>query len=447
VRSAAREAKKEVQLVVAGEDTAVDQRVIERIEEPLLHLVRNAVTHGLESPEERVRLGKHAVGTIRIEARQEGERIRVIVADDGRGIDTTALIESAIAAGRLGRDAAATLTREQAIDLAFAAGVSTAAGTDHMAGRGIGLDVVRSTVESTGGSIHVSTETGVGTTWTLYFPITLSLLRVMLVEVSGSGFAVPSSSILGVHRLSVKDIEKVDGGELTRRDGKILPLIRLREIARVRGIRDIFVNKLGLVIVQHGDRVLGLLVDRIRGEREVVCRSMPALLGTWPLVSGVTSTDTNEILPILRVSDLFEPSVKRSQTPVRASSDQRTAIQRRILYAEDSFITREYVAGMLRSMGFGVTEVGDGAEALLALTSERPDLLLTDLQMPNVDGFELVRRVRADASLRGLPVVVISTLESDDVRRLAMDAGADAYLVKTQFSPDSVLSVLRQFLE
>ena len=143
---------------MTGGDTAVDQRVIARVEEPLLHLVRNAVTHGLESPEERERAGKRRAGTIRIEARQEGERVRVIVADDGRGFDIAALLESAIAAGHLTRDAAATLAREQAIDLAFVAGVSTAAGTDHMAGRGMGLDVVRSTVESTGGSIHLMTE-------------------------------------------------------------------------------------------------------------------------------------------------------------------------------------------------------------------------------------------------------------------------------------------------
>jgi two-component system, chemotaxis family, sensor kinase CheA len=447
VRSAARESGKEVQLVVTGGGTAVDQRVIARIEEPLLHLVRNAVKHGLESPQERESTGKRSVGTIRIEARQEGERVRVVVADDGRGFDIPALIESAIATGQLGRESAATLPREQAIDLAFVAGVSTAGGTDQMAGRGIGLDVVRSTVESTGGSVNVTTEAGVGTTWTLYLPVTLSLLRVMTVEASGSSFAIPTSAILGVHRLPVKAIEKVDGGEVTRQNGKLLPLIRLRELARIRGIRDIFVNKLGLVMVQHGDRVLGVLVDRIRGQREIVSRSLPALLGSWPLVSGVTTTESGQVLPILRVSDLFEFSAERPQAGFRATSAKISATQHRIVYAEDSFITREYVAGMLRSVGFAVREVGDGAEALLALRNERPDLLLTDLQMPNVDGFELLRRVRADPALQGLPIVVISTLESDDVRRMAMDAGADAYLLKSQFSPESVTATLRHFFQ
>ncbi len=447
VRSAARELGKEVQVIVTGGDTAVDQRVIARVEEPLLHLVRNAVSHGLEPPEEREKAGKRNVGTIRIEARQEGDRVRVIVADDGRGLNPAALVESAIAAGQLSRDAAATLTREEAIDLAFVAGVSTAARTDHMAGRGMGLDVVRSTVENTGGSVQVTTEIGIGTTWTLYLPVTLSLLRVMTVEASGSSFAIPISSILGVYRLAVKDIEKVDGGEVTRQDGKILPLIRLREVARIRGIRDIFVNKLGLVTLQHGDQVIGLLVDRIRGEREIVSRSLPALVGSWPLVAGLMSTDAGQVVPILRVSDLFEFGAERQEARFRPSIEALTPIQRRIVYAEDSFITREYVAGMLRSVGFAVTEVGDGAEALLALRGERPDLLLTDLQMPNLDGFELLRRVRADPRLQGLPIVVISTLESDEVRRLAMDAGADAYLVKAQFSPETVTSTLRQFFE
>jgi two-component system, chemotaxis family, sensor kinase CheA len=447
VRSAAREAGKEVQVVVTGGDTAVDQRVIARVEEPLLHLVRNAVTHGLESPEEREKQGKRRAGTIRIEARQEGERVRVTVADDGRGFDVPALIESAIAAGQLGREAAATLPREQAIDLAFAAGVSTAAGTDQMAGRGIGLDVVRSTVESTGGNVNVATEAGVGTTWILYLPVTLSLQRVMTVEASGSSFAIPTSSILGVQRLAVREIEKVDGGEVTRQNGKLLPLVRLREVACVRGIRDIFVNKLGLVTVQHGDRVLGVLVDRIRGQREIVSRALPALLGSWPLVSGVTTTESGRVLPILRVSDLFEFGAERSRASALASAEGGTRALRRIVYAEDSFITREYVAMMLRSVGFAVTEVGDGAEALMALRRERPDLLLTDLQMPNVDGFELLRKVRADPILQGLPIVVISTLESDDVRRMAMDAGADAYLLKSQFSPESVTSTLRHFFQ
>jgi len=447
VRSAAREAGKEVQVIVTGGDTAVDQRVIARVEEPLLHLVRNAVSHGLEPPEQREKAGKRSVGTIRIEARQEGDRVRVIVADDGCGLNPSALVESAIAAGQLSRDAAAHLTREEAIELAFVAGVSTAAKTDHMAGRGMGLDVVRSTVESTGGSVQVATQVGIGTTWTLYLPLTLSLLRVMTVEASGSSFAIPISSILGVYRLAVKDIEKVDGGEVTRQDGKILPLIRLREVARIRGIRDIFVNKLGLVTLQHNDQVIGLLVDRIRGEREIVSRALPTLLGSWPLVAGLTSTDAGQVVPILRVSDLFELGAERQEARFRPGTESTTSIQRRIVYAEDSFITREYVAGMLRSVGFAVTEVGDGAEALLALRGERPDLLLTDLQMPNVDGFELLRRVRADASLQGLPIVVISTLDSDEVRRLAMDAGADAYLVKAQFSPESVTSTLRQFFE
>ncbi len=447
VRAAARETKKDIQIVIKGEDTAVDQRVIERVEEPLLHLVRNAVTHGLESPEERAAAGKPGTGTLRIEAQQEGERVRVTVADDGRGIDTSALIESAIAAGRLSREAALGLSREQAIELAFLSGVSTAEDTDQMAGRGVGLDVVRSTVESTGGSLHVATDSGLGTTWTIYLPVTLSLLRVMTVEASGSSFAIPSSAILGVYRLPVKEIEKVDGGEVTRQDGRVVPLIRLREIARIRGIKDIFVNKLGLVMLEHGEQVIGLLVDRVRGQREVVSRSLPTLLGTWPLISGVTAADSGEVLPILRVSDLFELGAERPQTRHRASTETQISDQRRIVYAEDSFITREYVAGMLRSVGFAVTECGDGADALSVLRRERPDLVLTDLQMPNVDGFELLRRVRADPSLRGLPVVVISTIDSDDVRRMAMDAGADAYLVKAQFSPESMMLTLRQFLE
>src|SRR6185503_13074528 len=149
------------------------------------------------------------------------------------------------------------------------------------------------------------------------------------VEASGSSFAIPTSSILGVQRLAVKEIEKVDGGEVTRQNGKTLPLIRLREIARIRGIRDIFVNKLGLVTVQHGDRVLGVLVDRIRGQREIVSRSLPALLGAWPLISGVTTTESGQVLPILRVSDLFEFGSERPQASIRARAEQVASTQRR----------------------------------------------------------------------------------------------------------------------
>ncbi|MEZ4271581.1 MAG: chemotaxis protein CheW, partial [Myxococcota bacterium] len=383
IRRSARDVGKKIEFELSGEDVGLDQGVFEKISDPLLHLVRNCISHGVEFPQERKASGKTETAVIRIDVRSAGELIRIEVADDGRGVDLNAVKKKATVLGIVSQREADKLSDEEVLSLLFASGFSTAEAADEMSGRGVGLDAVRATVEALGGNVEVHTKLGEGSQFVLMIPTTLSVIRGLLVKVAGQTFAIPNNAIVEVYRPSVKDVRRIDGRQNTEFRGKLLPLVRLREVLGLTGIKDIFLNQLAIAVLRWGDELTGFIIDAFIGEREVIWRPLPAFLGRLPLTSGVTLMETGEYVPILHVGELFGAghTARGHWVCEDAATKLQEQSERRILYAEDSVITREYVASSLRSMGFVVDEVGDGAEALEALNRNTYDLLLSDLQM------------------------------------------------------------------
>jgi chemotaxis protein histidine kinase CheA/ActR/RegA family two-component response regulator len=448
VRQTARGLGKQVEVSVAGGEIAIDQEVLEALAEPCLHLVRNALGHGIESPAERKAAGKPESGRVRIEARHEGELIRIELADDGRGIDVEKVVERAIDLGTITREAADKLANDEKLRLIFTPGLSTAERVDELSGRGVGLDVVATALDQMGGTVNVESSPGHGTRFVLLAPVSLSLMRALLLETCDQLVAMPNAAVVEVFRLPVKAIKNVEGREVTEHRGQLLPLVRLREALGLAGIRDVFVNRVGVVVLRVGDETAGFIVDELYGEREIVMRPLGAFLGRIPMVSGVTLMENGDVVLVLHPPDLLR-GVRETKKP-RAGADRRRKADTgasRILYAEDSVITREYAAAVLRSRGYDVVEASDGREALALLErGERFNVLLTDLQMPNLDGFKLAAAVRKNPKLRSLPIVVLSTLDTAETKRMALDAGADSYLVKSAFSVDALLAAIRQVI-
>lgn len=444
VRSVARREGKEIELEITGDGIGVDQQVLDRIAEPGMHLLRNAIVHGIETAEERREAGKSPTGTIRISARQDGEFIRLEFADDGRGIDVERVRRRALNLGLIDDAHAERFSLADATDLIFTSGLSTAVTADELAGRGVGLDVVASVVESTGGALSVESIPGKGSKFVIVVPLSLSLTRALLFQASDQLFAVPSSAVVEMFRLSVREIRSVEGRETCEYRGQILPLVRLREALGLRGIRDIFVNKVGVIVLRAGTNQTGFVVDNFIGERELVVRPFGAFIGRPPMASGVTPLEDGTVVVMLHAGDLLRSAESGDHRRVRVQTARVSGEERRILYAEDSVITRDYTAGVLRSRGYDVTEVSDGQEAWERMNTEPFDLLLTDIQMPRLDGFKLCARIRASEAHKNLPIVVMSTLDTPEPKRMAMDAGADAYLVKSAFAADVLVATIEQ---
>lgn len=442
VRNAARQEGKRIRVETSGEELGIDQRVLDEIGEPCLHLLRNSVVHGIESPEERRRAGKREEGLVSIHARQDGELIRIEFSDDGRGIDIDRVRRRAIAMGTIDEEHAARLNPEELARLVFTSGLSTAATTTELAGRGVGLDVVSSVIDRMGGTVTLETIQGVGSKFVLQVPVSLSLTRALFLETADQTFAVPNAAVVEVYRLPVREIRTIEGRETTSFRGKLLPLVRLREALGLTGIKDIFVNKVGVVVLRSGEEMAGFVVDNLIGEREIVARPFGAYVGRANMVSGVTLMENGDVVLILHAPDLLRSLHDTKRTRGLGGETRGDGSERRILYAEDSIITREYAAGVLRSRGFVVVEASDGVEAFERLQADRYDLLLTDLQMPRMDGFKLCAQVRKDPRLKNLPIVVMSTLDTPETKRMALDAGADAYLVKSSFAADTLVATI-----
>lgn len=310
VRDVARRMDKQVDLVIEGQDTELDRSVIEAIGDPIVHLLRNAVDHGIEPPEERARVGKPAKGTVVLSAQQQEGRILICVSDDGGGIDSEKLRRKAVATGLMSQEAAEALSEAEAIELLFRSGVSTAQEVTDVSGRGVGMDIVRTNIERLSGSTEIHTTLGEGTTFELSLPLTLAIVPAMLVITAGNVYAVPLSSVVEVQRLELDQVQTIDGKEVVRLRNQVLPLLRLRRLFRLNG-HDAPKDIGQLVVMRWGRVSAGLLVDELVGNQEVVIKSLgPLLRGTRGLAGG-SILGSGRIALILDIPALIKLAQRR----------------------------------------------------------------------------------------------------------------------------------------
>jgi len=449
VRDIAKQLGRSVRLTTEGGETELDRKILEAIRDPLLHLVRNAVWHGIESPSEREAAGKKPEGLIRLKAWQQGGQVFIEVADDGRGIDPAAVRDAAVAKGVVDRQTAQLLGRDECLRLIFEPGFSTSRTASDIAGRGVGLDVVKSSVEEMRGEVRVASEVGQGTAITLVLPLTLAVARALLVRCGSNKLAVPSASVELTLKLKPGDLQRVAGKRavvIRNAAVPVLPLSRVLWSDRTGGTGQ--TPSLYLVVVAHSQQRFGFLVDELIGEQEIVVKPLNAPVRRVPNLAGAAVLGEGDVVLVLHVPEVVAAARtlvlgETGREPASASDDRST---KRVLVVEDSPTARDIERNLLEAEGYQVDTAGDGVEALQKLAEQPFDLIVTDIQMPRMDGFELLDRVRSDQRYRDIPVLIVTTRDSEEDRRRGLEAGADGYLVKSALHPSELLEFARRLV-
>lgn len=443
-RDVARTAGKEVDLVIEGGEIEIDRSAMEDIKDPLLHLLRNAVDHGIEPREVRMAAGKRLRGLITIAAALRNGRVEVVVADDGGGLDLEAIRRQALKKGL-----AIPAEDQEVARLIFAPGFSTAAAITTLSGRGVGLDVVKTAVEARRGRVDISFEAGRGTRFVLFVPTTLTRLRALLVRAGGQIYAFDCADVQNLLRVGTDRLRMMEGRDVLTFDGRPVPVMPLTQILglpthEVSRVAD----KVPVVVLGTAAERAAFSVDELLAEQEVVIKDLgPRLRGVRSVV-GATVLTTGRIALILDAAELVATSLGHAPTQaLSAALGERPAeVKKRLLVVDDSVTTRTLVKAMLDAEGYTVTAAADGLEAWQLLQDQGADLVVSDVEMPRMDGFGLAEAIRGSARFRDLPVILMTSRESEKDRLHGMEVGATAYLPKSAFDQSNLIDAIRQIL-
>ncbi|MDO8485722.1 MAG: response regulator [Candidatus Limnocylindrales bacterium] len=461
VRDLARASGKDVRLEALGWSTPMDRDLIERLRDPVMHLLRNAVDHGIEPADVRLERGKPTSGTIILEARPRAGGIAIEVRDDGGGIDLARVHDRAAAAGLV--DPEAPHSTAHSLGLIFASGLSTASEVTEVSGRGIGLDVVRAQVAGIGGSVEVDSEPGLGTRFVLRLPLTLVSTTVVVVRTGDRRYAVPLAAVEravpvepgALTALGDRSALNVPGGSVVLADLEAMVGVPYRSPDGARPAEPAGFRT-ALVLASATGRA-GIVVDAVEAEREVVLKSFGAVLGTPAFLAGAALVDGDFLLLVLDADAVVERALAGRATwgpetvEMRSSQDEssrRQAADRpvRVLVVDDSITTRTLEKNILSAAGFEVTLAVDGLEALRAIRANRPDVVVSDVAMPGLDGIGLTRQLRANDATHDLPIILVTSLDAPEQRDEGLVAGADAYLTKQAFDQQQLLQAIRELV-
>ncbi len=450
VRDLARAEEKEVSWNVHGDDTLIDRRVLERIKDPLIHIVRNSVSHGIESAEKRVSCGKARAGQITVTiARVENDTVEITVSDDGAGIDLTAVKKAAVEKGLISEINAHLLDDASALELIFLSELSTSPIISAISGRGLGLAIAREKIATAGGQLSVEMKESLGTTFRMRIPVSLATFRGVIVKDTGQSFIIPTRHIDQVIRVNRSKISLVDNRETIVIDKQIVALVNLSEtLGRLRGGNgsESDENSFVVVLLVNGTRI-ALRVDEVIGEQEVLARTLGKNLIRVRNVSGTTVLATGEVIPILNPFDLLRSVILSNSRPAgetESKPEAKSAV--RVLIVDDSVTSRTMLKGLMESAGYAVTTAIDGVEAFTLLRSEKFDLLVSDIEMPRMNGFELCKKTRAFSRTADMPIVLITSLNSNEDKERGIDAGANAYIAKSGFDQKNLLDIVKRLV-
>ena len=451
VRNLARDQGKEIEFVFRGGEVEVDKRILEQMRAPLVHVLRNAIDHGMERPDARIRHRKPARGTITVAALpKEDQKIEILVQDDGAGIDVAGVKNAAVRRGLLAAGEAASLSPDAVVSLIFRPEVTTSPIVTEVSGRGVGLAILQETVERLGGQLAVQTARGTGTSFRMTLPVAQATFRGVVVSVSDQLFIVPAGRVERVHRIARAEIKTVENRPTVNVAGRATAFVWLADVlglpaAPRRGASAPLVE---FVVMGSGDRVIAFGVDAVLREEEVLVKPLRKPLCRVRNIAGATVLGSGQVVPILNVADLMKSAVGAAvgrRTPV-AVEVAAPAERRSILVAEDSITSRMLLKNILESAGYTVKTAVDGLDALTQLRSEPFDLLISDVEMPRMNGFGLAAAVRADPRLAEMPVVLVTALATREDRERGVDAGANAYLVKSSFDQSNLLETVARLV-
>ncbi len=444
VRVAAQATGKNVRLEIEGSDVELDKTVLEEMTGPFEHLLRNAVDHGIESAEERAACGKPEQGSVVVRAYLEGARAMIEISDDGGGLDAEMLRQKAIERGIYSDGQAAELTEEEAYELIFHPGFSTAKTVSQVSGRGVGMDVVRSTIHSLNGSMLIRSKQGQGTTFEIRLPTTLAVARVVMVEANRQIFAAPVHAIRHVLRLLPEQIEDVDGGEVVYYEGRRLRAVRLADALNLPGEPDPDVERPAALIVEAGERSFVILADRLHEASEVVVKSLGVLRKVHGINAATIAGDGSVVL-ILNPTQLAEKPPQEYTIHGRDVAAEAAAPQLEVLVVDDSLSVRRVVTKVLENAGWKPIQARDGVEALETLQKlgRTPDAVLLDVEMPRMDGYELTAEIRGKDQYNNLPLIMLTSRAGQKHRDRAKELGVNDYLVKP-FQEEALLGAIQR---
>jgi two-component system, chemotaxis family, sensor kinase CheA len=446
-RDICRNLGKEAEFTYAGGELEIDRRILGELKEPLLHIVRNMVDHGIEKPAERLRRNKPATGRISVAvAHRDGNRAELVVTDDGGGIDVAKVRASAMKLGLIGAAEADNVPDREVIPSIFESGVSASPMITAVSGRGLGLPIVRESMERIGGHVSVTTEPGRGTEFRLLIPLSFATFQGLLVEAHGRPFIIPAAHVEKTGRVPYPEIRTVENRETISQDGLALALARLGEVLELAGAPpdETPAGSLPVVILALADQRIALAVDQLLGIQEVLVKPLGRQLARVRNVAGATVLGNGSVVPILNAHDLLKSAIKGATAPRPGAIPTAEPAGRRVtvLVAEDSITSRTLLKNILEASGFRVRTAVDGLDALNLLRSEEFDIVVSDVEMPRLDGFELTAAIRGDKKLAGLPVILVTGLESREDRERGIDVGANAYIVKSSFDQSSLIEVI-----
>lgn len=450
VRDLSRELGKNIELIISGEETELDKSIVEEIGDPLVHLIRNACDHGIESKEERIAAGKKEQGTVELKAYNEGNHIVVEITDDGKGMDPMILKSKAVEKGIISEREADSMTDREAYSLIFKAGFSTAKVVTNVSGRGVGMDVVKTNIEKLNGIIDVDSTYGEGTTLKLKIPLTLAIIQSLLVGVQEEYYAIPLASVIETVRISQDEIYTVENKSVLRLRNEVLPLVRLADIF---GVDSVFDNaeQAYVVVIGLAENKIGVIVDFLIGQEEVVIKSLGSYLKGTEGIAGATIRGDGRVTLIVDIAAMMQMakqvkvSINKLAQESETKKEKNSPSDYQVLIVDDSMTDRAIMKKSLKPLGISITEATNGMEALEIVKNGDKffDAILIDIEMPKMDGYTLAGEIRKYAKFKNLPLIAVTSRTSKTDRMRGVESGMTEYITKP-YSPEYLMNVVKR---
>ncbi|MCB1144143.1 MAG: response regulator [Leptospiraceae bacterium] len=445
VRDIARQIGKKVVLEISGGDTELDRAIINQLSDPLLHIMRNSIDHGVETPDVRQERGKSETGKIILKSYYQGSNAIIEIRDDGNGINRDAVLNKALEKGIVNDEDVDNLTDKQIYSFIFAPGFSTAANVTELSGRGVGMDVVMSSIKEMQGSVDIDSDLGKGTKISLKIPLTLAIVRVLLFEVGGRLLALPMSNILEILRISKNEIQNISNRFIYELNGETIHLVYLSKVLEINA-NNALPDEIPLLILEESNRKIGLIVDTLHGRQEIVIKNLGNLLKKVPMVMGCAILSDRKLVLVLNPRDIMDACFNDSENVYQIELKKSKKNVHNILVVDDSPVHRQNVRMILSRAGYNVDESENGFEALKMVRLKKYSILCVDVVMPLMDGIELTRRLRNLPLYRSIPILLITSKQSREDRERGIKSGANEYFIKP-IESDVLLSAINRYIK
>lgn len=449
VRDIAKQLNKKVHIVIEGKNTPVDREILEKLEAPLNHLLRNAIDHGIETPEERLSKGKQETGKVKVEASHRAGMLSITVSDDGRGIESEQMRKIVAKKGLVNEEMAKKLNMSELLEFMFLPGFSTSHEVTDLSGRGVGLSVVQTMVQEVGGTLKAQSDHGLS--FHLQMPLTLSVIRALLVEIAGEPYAFPLARLAHLLFLPKEKIQTVEHRQYFFDGKKNIGLIPAYQILELKPTKN-YSDYVPVIIINDQMNDYGVIIDKFIGEKELVVQELDPVLGKIPDISGGAFLENGSPILIVDVEDMVRSIDKQLSKgdfdEVQFNQSDQTIIteQKKVLVVDDSITVREVESRLLKNAGFDVDTAINGADGWNAIRVGHYDLVITDIDMPRMNGIEFVRAIRSDDKLKNVPIIIVSYKERENDRKVGLEAGANVYLTKSSFHDETLLSVVSDLI-